>query len=90
MMYRNQAHPLHTTQTQHMYLWPLKPKCRPKCDTEAGVVGEGARGVVMADDHMCLMGWDMMEMGMKWNMMTRMKNHTHSICTILHTHKVRG
>ena len=54
------------------------------------MVGKGARGVVMADDHMRLMGWDMMDMGMKWNMMTRMKNHAHSICTILHMHKVRG
>ena len=44
--------------------------------------------VVMADDHMCLMGWDMMEMGMKWNIMMRMKNHAHCVCTILHMHKV--
>ena len=54
------------------------------------MVGEGARGVVTVDDHMCLMGWDMMEMGMKQSTMTRTKNHTHSICTILHVHKVRG
>ena len=45
--------------------------------------------VVMADNHTCLMGWDMMEMGMKWNTMMRMTNHAHCICTILHTHKVR-
>ena len=38
----------------------------------------------MVDDHMCLMGWDMMEMGMKWNLMMRMKIHVHSVCTILH------
>ena len=44
---------------------------------------------VTADDHMCLMGQDMIEIGMKWNMMMRMKNHAHSICTILHMHKVR-
>ena len=44
----------------------------------------------MADDHMHLMGWNMIEMGTKWNMMTRMKNHTHSIYMILHMHKVRG
>ena len=31
-----------------------------------------------------------MEMGMKQNMMTRTKNHTHSICTILYVHEVRG
>ena len=43
----------------------------------------------MADDHTRLMGQDMMEMGMKWNMMMRMKNHAHSICMILHVHKVR-
>ena len=43
----------------------------------------------MVDDHTHLMGQDMMEMGMKWNMM-RMKNHVHSVCTILHVHKVRG
>ena len=43
----------------------------------------------MADDHTHLMGQNMMEMGMKWNMMMRMKNHTHSICMILHMHKVR-
>ena len=54
------------------------------------MVGTGVRGVVMADDHIRLMGWDMMEMGMKQNMMMRMKNHAHSICTILHAHKVRG
>ena len=45
--------------------------------------------VVMVDDHMCLMGWDMTEMGTKWNMMMRMKNHAHCVCTILHVHKVR-
>ena len=45
---------------------------------------------VMADDHMCLMGWDMTEMGTKWNIMARMKNHAHYVCTILHAHKVRG
>ena len=27
------------------------------------------------DDHMCSMGWGMMEMGMKWNLMMRMKIH---------------
>ena len=43
----------------------------------------------MVDDHTHLMGQDMMEMGMKWNMM-RMKNHVHSVCTILHVHKVKG
>ena len=43
-----------------------------------------------ADNHMHLMGQDMMEMGMKQNMMMRTKNHTHSICMILHMHKVRG
>ena len=88
MVYYNQAHPLHTTQIQHMYLRPLKLKCRPKYDSEgskpqeheAGMVGKGARGVVTVDNHMCLMGWDMIEMGMKQNTMTRMKNHTHSIC----------
>ena len=42
------------------------------------------------DDYTCSMGWDMMEMGMKWNMMMRMKNHVYSVCTILHVHKVRG
>ena len=48
------------------------------------------------DDHTCSMGQDMMEMGMKWNMMMewnmmmRMRNHVHSVCTILHMHKVRG
>ena len=36
-------------------------------------------GVVMVDDHTRLMGWDMMEMGMKWNMMMRMKNHVYSV-----------
>ena len=46
--------------------------------------------VAMADDHTCLMGQDMTEMGMKQNMMMRRKNHTHSICMILHTHEVRG
>ena len=46
--------------------------------------------VVTADDHTHLTGQDMMEMGMKQNMMTRTKNHTHSVCTILHMHKVRG
>ena len=35
--------------------------------------------VVMVDDHMCLMGWDMTEMGTKWNMMTRMKNNAHCL-----------
>ena len=44
----------------------------------------------MVDDHTCLMGWDMMEMGKKWNMMMRTKNHAHSVCMILHTHEVRG
>ena len=44
----------------------------------------------MVDDHMCSMGWGMMEMGMKWNLMMRMKIHVHSVCTILHVHKVRG
>ena len=33
----------------------------------------------MVDDHTRLMGWDMMEMGMKWNMMMRMKNHVHKV-----------
>ena len=46
--------------------------------------------VATVDDHMHSMGWDMMEMGMKWNTMTRMKNHAHCVCTILHVHKVRG
>ena len=46
--------------------------------------------VVTVDDHMHLTGEDMMEMGMKCNMIMRMKNHTHSICMILHAHKVRG
>ena len=41
------------------------------------------------DDHTCLMGQDMTEMGTKWNMMTRTKNHAHSVCMILHTHEVR-
>ena len=37
-----------------------------------------------------MLDWqDMTEVGMKWNMMMRMKNHAHSICTILHAHKVR-
>ena len=44
----------------------------------------------MADDHTHLMGQDVTEMGMKRNMMTRTKNHAHSICMILHTHEVRG
>ena len=35
--------------------------------------------VATADDHMHLTG-----------QMTRTKNHTHSVCTILHMHKVRG
>ena len=35
-------------------------------------------------------GQDMTEMGMKQNMMMRTKNHAHSVCTILHMHKVRG
>ena len=46
--------------------------------------------VATVDDHMCLMGQDMTEMGMKWNMITRTKNHAHSICTILHAHEVKG
>ena len=46
--------------------------------------------MVTADDHTHSMGWDTIEMGMKWNMMMRMKNHTHSVCTILHMHKVMG
>ena len=46
--------------------------------------------MVTVDDHTCLMGWDTMEMGMKWNRMMRMKNHTHSVCMILHMHEVRG
>ena len=45
--------------------------------------------VVMADDYMHLTGQDMMEMGMKWNIMMSTKN-AHSVCTILHMHKVRG
>ena len=45
---------------------------------------------VMVDDHTRLMGQDMTEMGIKWNMMTRTKNYAHSICMILHMHKVRG
>ena len=81
-----------------MYLQPLKPKPRPKCDSEGSkpqehevsVVGEGVRVVVTVDDHTHLMGWDMTEMGMKWNTMTRTKNHTHSVCMILHEHKVMG
>ena len=52
--------------------------------------GRHVRGVVMVDDHICLMGWDMMEMKMKWNLMIRMKIYLHSVCTILHMHKVRG
>ena len=48
------------------------------------------RGMATVDDYTRSMGWDMMEMGMKWNMMMRMKNHVHSVCTILHVHKVRG
>ena len=44
----------------------------------------------MVDDHTHLTGQDMMEMGTKQNMMMRMKNHAHSICMILHMHKVRG
>ena len=44
----------------------------------------------MVDNHMCLTGQDMTEMGIKWNMMMRMKNHAHSVCTILHVHEVRG
>ena len=55
-----------------------------------GVVGEGMGGAAMVDDHMHLMGWDMTEMGTKRNTVTRMKNHAHSVCTILHMHKVRG
>ena len=43
-----------------------------------------------ADDHTHSIGQDTMEMGMKWNMMMRTKNHAHSICTILHMHEVRG
>ena len=39
------------------------------------------RGMVTVDDYTRSMGWDMMEMGMKWNMMMRMK---------IHVHKVRG
>ena len=46
--------------------------------------------MVTVDDHMCSMGWDMMEMGMKWDLMMGMKIHVHSVCTILHMHKVRG
>ena len=46
--------------------------------------------MVTVGDHTRLMGQDMMEMGMKWNKMTRMKNHAHSVCMILHEHKVRG
>ena len=38
--------------------------------------------MAMVDDHTH-------SMGMKWNMMLRMKNHVHSVCTILHEHKVR-
>ena len=45
---------------------------------------------VMVDNHTHLIGQDMMEMGIKWNTMMRTKNHTHSICMILHTHEVRG
>ena len=45
--------------------------------------------VATVDDHMCLMGQDMTEIGIKWNMM-RMKNHAHSICMILHAYEVRG
>ena len=48
------------------------------------------QSAVTVDDHTCSMGWDMTEMGMKWNIMTRMKNHAHCICTILHVHKVGG
>ena len=90
--------PAHYTNLTHMYLQPLKPKHRPQCDSEGskpqehevGVVGEGVRGVVTVDDHTHLMGWDMMEMGMKQNTMTRTKNHAHSVYMILHEHKVRG
>ena len=46
--------------------------------------------VATVDDHMHLTGQGMMEMGMKQNMMMRMKNHADSICMILHMHKVRG
>ena len=46
--------------------------------------------VATVDNHTYLAGQDMMEMGMKRNMMMRTKNHAHSICMILHMHKVRG
>ena len=46
--------------------------------------------VATVDNHMRLTGQDMMEMGTKWNMMMRTKNHADSICMILHMHKVRG
>ena len=46
--------------------------------------------VVMVDDHTHLTGRDTMEMGTKWNMMMRMKNHAHCVCTILHIHKGGG
>ena len=47
--------PAHYTNITHMYLQPLKPKHRPKCDSEgskpqeheAGVVGEDVRSVAM-------------------------------------------
>ena len=55
-----------------------------------GVVGEGVRVVVTVDDHTHLMGWDITEMGTKQNIMTKTKNHTHCVCMILHTDKVRG
>ena len=96
MMYCNQVHPctLHKPNTCTSGL--SNTNADPKHDSKGskpqehkvGMVGEGARGVVTVDNHMCLMGWDMM--GTKQSMMTRMKNHTHSICTILHVHKVRG
>ena len=42
----------------------------------------------MVDDHMCLMGWDMMEMGMKWNLMMRMKIHVQCLHNPTHTSSV--
>ena len=80
----------HTPQIQHTHTSGLSNP-----NTDPNVLARAAshrsmRGIAMVDNHTHLTGQDMIEMGTKQNMMTRTKNHTHSICTILRMHKVRG